>query len=165
MREDNNPGCESRGPAYRSLRTLMRRIVLAFVRSFVSSLVGRSVGLMLEALSLEARTRGKDRRRKLSLRLRLSPSYFSISFSLPFSLSVLLSPSRPPSSSLLSGRHGSLSCPLAPLITLPFYNAPLCSATAEPCIFLDAMDFPKAFRCYARASPLSRRGPVKLSGR
>lgn len=42
---------------------------------------------------------------------------------------------------------------LAPLITLPFYNAPLCSATAEPCIFLDAMDFPKAFRCSASLAP------------
>lgn len=41
---------------------------------------------------------------------------------------------------------------LAPLITLPFYNAPLCSA-AEPCIFLDAMDFPKAFRCSASLAP------------
>ena len=56
----------------------MRRIVLAFVR------VGRSVGLMLEALSLEARTRGKDRRRKLS-------AFLSLSLSLSFS-SPLLSP-------------------------------------------------------------------------
>ena len=47
----------------------MRRIVLAFVRS-----VGRSVS-MLKALSLEARTRGKDRRRKLSPRLCLSLSF------------------------------------------------------------------------------------------
>ena len=69
----------------------MRRIVLAFVR------VGRSVGLMLEALSLEARTRGKDRRRKLSAFLSLSLSH---------SVFLLSSPLRPlagsPSSSLLS---------------------------------------------------------------
>jgi hypothetical protein len=93
---------------------------------------------MLEALSLEARTQGKDRRRKLSPRLSLS---LSLSLSVP---RLLFSPAQPAFS-------------LAPLITLPFYNAPLCSSTAELCIFLDAMDFPKAFRCYARASPLSRR--------
>ena len=50
----------------------MRRIVL----------VGRSVGLMLEALSLEARTRGKDRRRKLSASLSLS-LFLSFSLSSP----------------------------------------------------------------------------------
>ena len=101
----------------------MRRIVL----------VGRSVGLMLEALSLEARTRGKDRRRKLSA---------SLSLFLSFSLSPLLSSLEPyPASFLLSL--------LSPYLS---NNAPLCSATLEPRIFLDAMDFPKAFRCLASRS-------------
>ena len=63
----------------------MRRIVL----------VGRSVGLMLEALSLEARTRGKDRRRKLSASLSLSLSLFLSLLSSPLS-----SHTRPPSCSL-----------------------------------------------------------------
>ena len=85
---------------------------------------------MLEALSLEARTRGKDRRRKLS-------AFLSLSLSLSLHSSPLLSAhSWPPSSSLLSPYRLS-------------NNAPLCSATLEPCIFLDAMDFPKAFRCFA----------------
>lgn len=76
----------------------------------------------------------------------------------PQALPASLFLSLPPSSLSLSLRPSSFSCPaddlvrsrslsLAPLITLPFYNAPLCSATAKPCIFLDAMDFPKAFRC------------------
>lgn len=94
----------------------MRRIVL----------VGRSVGLMLEALSLEARTRGKDRRRKLSAFL--SPLLSSLE---PYPVSFLLS--------LLSPYLSN--------------NAPLCSATLEPRIFLDAMDFPKAFRDHGLASP------------
>lgn len=94
----------------------MRRIVL----------VGRSVGLMLEALSLEARTRGKDRRRKLSASL--SPLLSSLE---PYPVSFLLS--------LLSPYLSN--------------NAPLCSATLEPRIFLDAMDFPKAFRDHGLASP------------
>lgn len=70
--------------------------------------VGRSVGLMLEALSLGARTQGKDRRRKLSPRLcfsrslpppslslsapPLSPVQPTISFALARSRSLLLSP-------------------------------------------------------------------------
>lgn len=83
---------------------------------------------MLEALSLEARTRGKDRRRKLS-------AFLSLSLSL-HSSPLLFTRSWPPSSSLLSPYRLS-------------NNAPLCSATLEPCIFLDAMDFPKAFRCFA----------------
>lgn len=63
----------------------MRRIVPYGVRT-----VGRSVGLMLEALSLEARTRGKDRRRKLSWSLPFSPllpiwlSFFLALIALPF---------------------------------------------------------------------------------
>ena len=115
----------------------MRRIVLAFVR------VGRSVGLMLEALSLEARTRGKDRRRKLSAFLSLS-----------LSLSLCLSP-------LLSSSPASWVSFFLSLIALYLSNnAPLCSATLEPCIFLDAMDFPKAFRCFASTLAV----PSLLSG-
>lgn len=51
------------------------------------------------------------------------------------------------SSSPLLPRRVSLSCSLlSPYLS---NNAPLCSATLEPCIFLHAMDFPKAFRCFA----------------
>jgi len=135
-KRENARGWQSRlrvEPAYRSSRTLMRRIVPTFVRSllrwsvraFVRS-VGRSVGRS-HAGSFVTRSTYSGQR----------PTPQALPASIPLSLQATLS--------------------LAPLITLPFYNAPLCSATAEPCIFLDAMDFPKAFRCYARASPLSRR--------
>lgn len=107
----------------------MRRIVLAFVRS-----VGRSVSCWKLCHSehvLGAKTDAANSPR-VSLALFLSPSLPSSRSSVPF----------------LPYGGPSRSFPLA-LITLPSYNAPLCSATVEPCIFLDAMDFPKAFRCSA----------------
>lgn len=124
VREDS-PGWAE--PVYRSSRTLMRRIVLVFV-------VGRSVGLMLKALSLEARTRGKDRRRKLSPRLRLS--LFSFLLSGQPSRSLLLSPY------LSTTRH------CVPLRQNPVYS-------------LTLWIFRKRFAA-PRASPLSRRASVKV---
>lgn len=110
----------------------MRRIVLVFVRS-----VGRSVScwkLCHSGHVLRAKT---DAASSPRVSVSLAPSL------LPLSLSLRPSSFSCPADDLVRSR--SLS--LAPLITLPFYNAPLCSATAKPCIFLDAMDFPKAFRC------------------
>lgn len=95
--------------------------------------VGRSVGLMLKALSLEARTRGKDRRRKLSPRLRLS--LFSFLLSGQRSLSLLLSPY------LSTTRH--------------------CVPRRNPVYSLTLWIFRKRFAA-PRASPLSRRASVKV---
>lgn len=100
--------------------------------------VGRSVGLMLKALSLEARTRGKDRRRKLSPRLRLSLSLFLFSF-------------------LLSGQR-SRSLLLSPYLSTTRHCVP---PRRNPVYSLTLWIFRKRFAA-PRASPLSRRASVKV---
>lgn len=133
-----------------------------FVCSFLRS-VGRTVSCW--KLCHSKHVLGAKTDAASSPRVSLSLSLFFLGLSHSFSFSVFLSSSRVSSLSLLSIQR-SRSYPLATLITLPFYNAPLCSATAEFCIFLDAMDFPKAFRCYVKAaSPLSQCGLVKFSPR